>query len=305
DVVVTDGVLDLKLEASANSALISGIAILPQVEEKVVVEAPVTADALYFNTGGSREASYKGKTFVNIPADQLVGSGTNVSTNTATGGDDLFHKSRFAGSFGYTIPVPNGTYTVETYHIEPYYGYMGRGEKAGQRVFDIHLEGELVKKDVDLYVENGNKATVLTFRDVVVTDGVLDLKLEASANSALISGIAILPQVEEKVVVEAPVTADALYFNTGGSREASYKGKTFVNIPADQLVGSGTNVSTNTATGGDDLFHKSRFAGSFGYTIPVPNGTYTVETYHIEPYYGYMGRGEKAGQRVFDIHLEG
>src|SRR5690606_11215386 len=157
----------------------------------------------------------------------------------------------------------------------------------------------------DLYLENKNKETVLTFHNVIVKDGVLNLNLEASVNSAIISGIAIIANNEKEVVVETPVAEKPLYFNTTGSAEVNYKNKKFVNIPNEQLIGSGTNVSTNIAASKEELFHKNRFAASFSYAIPVANGTYTVQTYHVKPYYGYAGRGEKAGQRVFDIALEG
>src|SRR5690606_24159305 len=91
----------------------------------------------------------------------------------------------------YAIPVSNGTYTVETYHIETYYGKSGPAQKAGQRVFDISVEGKMVKDDLDMYLENGNKELVLTFRNVVVKDGMLNIDMEASADNATLSGISI------------------------------------------------------------------------------------------------------------------
>ena len=46
-----------------------------------------------------------------------------------------------------------GVYTVKTYHNELWYGKKGPEEAAGQRVYDIFLEGEVVKDDFDLFVE--------------------------------------------------------------------------------------------------------------------------------------------------------
>src|SRR5690606_40768608 len=62
----------------------------------------------------------------------------------------LFQKERFGKSLKYAIPVPNGTYTVQTYHVETYFGRGTVPQKAGQRVFDISLEGKVVKDDFDL-----------------------------------------------------------------------------------------------------------------------------------------------------------
>src|SRR5690606_34000294 len=78
-----------------------------------------------------------------------------------------------------------------TYHIETYYGQSGRAEKAGQRVFDISLEGKLVRDNFDMFLENGNKETVLTFNNIVVKDGILNIDMAASANNVTISGIAV------------------------------------------------------------------------------------------------------------------
>ncbi|HLW19988.1 MAG TPA: malectin domain-containing carbohydrate-binding protein, partial [Cyclobacteriaceae bacterium] len=88
------------------------------------------------------------------------------------------------------IPVPNGTYTVKTYHNELYFGKTGPSAAKGRRVYDISLEGKLVKAKFDLY-SVGNKQTVLTFTKVEVKDGKLNLDLKSSANRASISGIAI------------------------------------------------------------------------------------------------------------------
>lgn len=84
-----------------------------------------------------------------------------------------------------------------TYYNELYFGENGRSQKAGQRVFDILMEGELVKDNLDLYLENKNKETTLTFNEIKVNDGYLNLDLKASANNALISAIAIIPENKE------------------------------------------------------------------------------------------------------------
>src|SRR5690606_40660966 len=74
---------------------------------------------------------------------------------------------------------------------ELYFGLNGPGATEGRRVFDISIEGALVKDDFDIYLEGFNQPTVLTFQDIVVNDGVLNLDLVASVNNASISGISI------------------------------------------------------------------------------------------------------------------
>src|SRR5690606_11348125 len=146
---------------------------------------------IYYNTTVNDSYNYKGKEFVKIPGGYLKTSGTNVSSNTTASKDKLFQKERFAGTLAYAIPVSNGTYTVETYHMETYFGKSGRVERAGQRVFDISVEGKVVKKNLDMFLENGNKETVLTFDNIVVTDRILNIDFAASSTYATISEIYI------------------------------------------------------------------------------------------------------------------
>ena len=58
-------------------------------------------------------------------------------------------------------------------------------------VFDILIEGQLVKDDLDFFLESGNEPFKLTFTDIEVTDGILEITLDPSANRPSISGIAI------------------------------------------------------------------------------------------------------------------
>src|SRR5690606_34904686 len=53
------------------------------------------------------------------------------------------------------------------------------------------------KRGFDIFVENRNSPTVLTFADIQVTDGVLNIDLSAEQDNATISGIAIIPQDAE------------------------------------------------------------------------------------------------------------
>lgn len=111
----------------------------------------------------------------------------------------LFLTGRAAPVLQYTIPIPNGVYTVKTYHNEPWFGVHVPGG-AGKRVFDINLQGQLVKEDFDIFLESNNENTILTFENIEVTDGQLVLLLNNSNNKANLSGLEIYPY--EEVVVD-------------------------------------------------------------------------------------------------------
>ncbi len=107
------------------------------------------------------------------------------------------------GTLTYAIPVPNGTYTISTYHAELWWGKKGGKATAAKRVFDILIEGNLVKDNFDIFKEFNNRPTKLSFYNIIVTDGVLNLNLPASVDKSTISGIAI----EGTSLNEAPIAA--------------------------------------------------------------------------------------------------
>src|SRR5690606_25761035 len=121
--------------------------------------------------------------------------------------ETLFQKERFAKNLGFKVPLPNGKYTVRTYHNENYFGVGGPKAKKGQRVFNILVNGTTVKKNLDMFVENKNRETVLEFVDIDVKNGYLELELVATVNNATISGLAIIEQDGQSNFRLAPETA--------------------------------------------------------------------------------------------------
>ncbi|WP_242067704.1 malectin domain-containing carbohydrate-binding protein [Cyclobacterium marinum] len=375
----------------------------PQVE-KVEEEEKNTAEveAFYYHFGDKGSITYKGNVFEKLSTEYFLTSGSNVS-NVINGSDEsLFQSERFDNELQFEIPVGNGSYTVVTYHNELYYGQNGRSQKAGQRVFDIVMEGELVKDNLDLFLENSNQETTLSFDKIQVVDGYLNLDLKASVNNASISAIAIIPEskeilkpsislsikestsqltegdkltliseisnlddnvekvefycglklvgtcvekpfqavieeipsgenyvwatvtdkmgnvntseeveftAKEKVVVVEENNSSELvegqFYHFGFGGNIVYNGQDFINLNRDYLLSSGSNVSVYEEGSKEKLFQSARFNDELLFKIPVENGTYTVVTYHKELYFGENGRDEKAGQRVFDISIEG
>lgn len=384
---------------------VSKDAQLEKVEE--VEKNTEEVAASYYHFGNKGPITYKGEVFEKLNADYFLSSGSNVSNNTNGSKESLFQSARFDKELSFGIPVANGSYTVVTYFNELYFGENGRTQKAGQRVFDLLLEGKLVKDNLDLYVENRNNETTLSFNEIIVNDGILNLELKASANNALISAIAIIPEnketlkpsinlsikestskltegdrltlvsdilnldddiekvefycglklvgtcvekpfqvvideipsgenyvwatvtdkngnvntsaeleftakekvatVEESMPIEDNLGEElkGIYYHMGFEGNIAYEGKNFRNLDRDFLLSSGTNVSVNKAGSDHQLFQSARFNDELLFKIPIENGIYTIVTYHNELYFGENGRAEKAGQRVFDISIEG
>ncbi|WP_317196482.1 PKD domain-containing protein [Robertkochia flava] len=132
------------------------------------------------NSGGAAE-NYEGKAFA---ADQYFSSG-KVYSNTKALVSPLLSTERTASSppqLFYNIPVENGTYEVNLYFSEIYWGATGGGNGGvGSRVFDVIVEGDLVLDNFDIFAEVGAETLVVKSYNVTVTDGEISLLFDASS----------------------------------------------------------------------------------------------------------------------------
>ncbi|RMG26783.1 MAG: hypothetical protein D6730_08375, partial [Bacteroidetes bacterium] len=148
------------------------------------------------NCGGPAYTTVAGELF---EADAFYSGGSifSVSNNIANTPDDaLYQSERYAANLSYDLPVPTvGNYEVRLHFAEIWYGQgAGSGGQGGDgsRVFDIYLEGGLVKSQHDIHAAVGpNTAQLLTYQ-VNVADGNLDIDLLASQDQAKLSAIEVL-----------------------------------------------------------------------------------------------------------------
>ncbi|GAB2995060.1 hypothetical protein GCM10027284_12090 [Cyclobacterium sediminis] len=308
---IKDGILDLELNASANNSLISGIAIVPvgsPIIEEPSVEVPDSSEkqegiSIHLNTGYKDAVSFQNNVFEPVTAF-ISSANSKTSTNASASNDKIFQAERYASTLEFVVPLDNGTYTVKTYHNELYFGKGGSTAREGKRVFDIFLEDNLAMDNFDIFSYNNNQQAVLTFEGIKVVDGALDLSLIASSNNVSISGISIIKESEE---VMQSIDSDYLFFlNTGDKSDATLNGITYLGeTNTEKYYSDGTNSYKNEITDVNALFHTERSGENLTYTIPVPNGTYTVFTMHHEIWFGHAGSAARAGKRVYDISIQG
>jgi hypothetical protein len=76
--------------------------------------------------------------------------------------------------------------------VRLYFAEINPAVGAGQRKFDVKIEGNVVLDDFDIYNEAGgrDKAIARTFTVTVSSDGILNIEFVGA--NALISGIEIL-----------------------------------------------------------------------------------------------------------------
>lgn len=131
------------------------------------------------NAGGPT-LNYQANTYA---ADQAFAGG-KIYTNTSATVPALYQSERRSEApyqYAYRIPVPDGEYTVRLHFAEIYFGASGGGPGGtGKRVFDVTLENSLVLDNFDINAEVGPQTVTVKEYNVKVTDGAVDLFLDAS-----------------------------------------------------------------------------------------------------------------------------
>ena len=207
------------------------------------------------------------------------GSSAHVSTSAdilGTLDDPLYQTARVGTAFGYSFTLPNGEYDVVLHaaEIEP--------AGAGQRVFDVLLEGTTVLDDLDLFVSAGaNAAFISAPYRVTVADGELNVDLAASAGEGLLAGLEVrsVPVLELDTTlldfgaVEQGFTVEQVLTVTNNGLHAGH---------ADQLgfildgtsQGTGTDFyvrigSTDHYGGVSSVFHSIDLSFPAGQATPI------------------------------------
>ncbi len=288
-----------------------------EVNLLVLAKSPVQSDipesvpeeqeeiSVHYGFGSNDAVTFEGVVFARDPGPTLF-SGTSYTFSNPEASDlPLYQQERNSPDLRLKIPVKNGRYTVITHHNELWFGKRGPAAGPGKRVFSIEMEGNNVKEALDLYRESNNAPLKLTFRDIEVVDGVLDIRMLARFNRATLSGISIISHQQD-----APNTAPVkntfqLSLNTGSSKSTVFGTEEFLGeIGSVDFFNSPTTYQATTASS-EELFQSERHGLNLTYKIPVPNGTYVVKTYHNELWFGKEGPTAGAGRRVFSISLEG
>jgi hypothetical protein len=133
--------------------------------------------SLYINSGGP-EVEAGGVTWFGDIAYLFATGGTftNPVPIENTDMDVIYQSERHTaqqGTFIYVIPVPEpGTYQVVFHFAEIWHGVPPQGAaEAGQRVFDVAINGDTVLQNYDIFVAAGAAATAVTSTHTVEVTG--------------------------------------------------------------------------------------------------------------------------------------
>ena len=215
--------------------------------------------------------------------------------------DPILYQSGRVGPIGYNIPLKPGNYALRLHFVEPLYGpglETGGGENS--RVFDILLNGKTAITNFDIVSDAGGPdiADVRVFKDIQPgPDGLLRLGFHPRREQPLISAIEVEPAPPHRI---NPIRIVAQPNSVTDSRGQVWEADNYY------MGGQASNHWKQvTGTPDGDLFGHERY-GHFSYAIPVAPGSYTVNLYLAETYWGPDNEGGgSAGQRVFDVYCNG
>lgn len=244
--------VDAKLERYSGKVTIPpyGSLALFRISQESEEGFPGSDHQFFLNIGGMTDEKISGITFLaEAYLEKYYNQGTGTYENGKIDVEALFQTERFSKILKYTIPVPNGTYTVFTMHNELWFGKAGSTAASGNRVFDIAVQGKILKSNFDIFVENNNNPTLLSFDSIVVTGGNLILEMTAKANNASISGIAIIGN-ETK---DDYIAASLISFQQSGNTEHNVEEEKI----ADTLIRIFPNPAKERATLEISAFHSN------------------------------------------------
>ncbi len=145
-------------------------------------------NSILINSGGP-QIVLEGRTWLKDYFYDDGKSKTERDNVTNTTNDALYQTFR-EGDFDYSIPVPNGTYTVRLHFAEFSQRLLWK------RYFNVNIEkNQGVLKNYDIAGKAGgvDKAIVETFTNIKVEDGRLNLEFDKGTDDAVVGGIEIIP----------------------------------------------------------------------------------------------------------------
>jgi hypothetical protein len=158
---------------------------------------------------------------------------------------------------GYTLTIPDGTYTVTLQFNEPAY------TAAGKRVFGVAIQDRQILTNLDIFARVGqNKALDFSLPDIPVTNGTLRIAFIKEVEFPCIAGIVITGKA--KASNQLPSEPFTRKINCGGDKVADYE--------ADPVSGGAPPASPKDRAMPIEDFYVDFARASFGDSVAEPAG---------------------------------
>ena len=246
------------------------------------------------NAGGPEVGTWSADAY---RTDETSSYTSTISTTVSTSGvtnpapQAVYQSYDYANSgvgnaLTYQLPVPNGTYTLRLHFVEPTYS------SAGQRKFNVVLQGTTVQSNYDIYVAAGamDRATTLSFTVTASGGSGISLALvNVTSAPAILSGIelsAANPSGTASPTVNLQVSADnGNTWTTIASNLATdnYGSGSYVwTVPANETPGNQYLMRAVANSGGSPVgvsagnFLVAPSGGSYYVNASATGGQYTT-----------------------------
>jgi chitinase len=253
---------------AAGLLLASGSLVLLAPAASAAVSAPIRVNAggsAYTDTGGNAWSADAAYTAGGWGYDTLYGGSTTTHAIAGTSDASLYQSyDLFNNNSGYKFDVANGTYQVTLKMVEDW------ANAAGQRKFDVRIEGAAVLTAFDIFAACGAFTACDRSFSTTVSDGQLNVQftMNGGANYATVSAIQVTggsggggdttaPSAPTNLAVTG-TTASSVSLSWGASTDN-------VGVTGYQVFRAGSNVATVTGTS----FTDTGLAASTSYAYTV------------------------------------
>ncbi|HJT24812.1 MAG TPA: malectin domain-containing carbohydrate-binding protein [bacterium] len=211
---------------------------------------PVVKSTWRVNAGGPSYTDTLGNVW---SADTNFNGGSTIASGgTVTGTSDstLYDTQRY-GTFSYSFNVPAGTYQVTLKLAETYSGDFA----AGDRVFNISINGAVVASNLDIFAQVGsNAADDKVFNNVSPSGGVITIQFTGGSSTdtnAMVEALQVIPQPATPTMTRTntpvPPTATPTATRTSTFTSTPTATATKTNTPVPPTA-TATLTPANTAT---------------------------------------------------------
>jgi alpha-glucosidase (family GH31 glycosyl hydrolase) len=241
------------------------------------------------NGGGRPYLDRAGTTWVedraySVGTFGITGGSSNTVTNAIAGTeDDVFYQSEHLGqSFTARFDCPNGTYETTLYNAETHW------TAAGQRLFNVSIQGQLVLSNFDIFVAaaGSNKAVAVTLTNIVA-GGQLQIDFNGIATpwetNARVSGLRvrkIADPVFESIPPTVAISAPADGFTVTGIVSVSGTASDNVAVAKVEVSidGGGWSLASGTTNWSFSLDTQSLVNGLHSISARATDGSSNVSS---------------------------
>jgi hypothetical protein len=265
--------------------------------------ASTTNAGLSINAGGAASSSWIADADFNGGVVASVTNAINTSLVSSPAPQAVYQTQRYGQTISYTVPnlTPNSAYSVRLHFVESFF------TAAGQRVFNIKLNGAPVATNFDIFAAAGgsNVAIVKTFNATADASGKVAIILSATVNNASIAGIQVTPGAVTAPPTPTPTPTSsyaAMLIDAGGSAAGSWNADTgYSGGWVASAVTAAVNTSLVSNPAPQAVYQTQRAGSTFSYAVGslTPKTSYGVRLHFVESFFG------ATGQRVFNVAING